>query len=378
MTQGALRHAIGPLGLLGLMALGGSCRERPSADPVKPARPMQAARPGDLIRIVQLRVRDRTSPNDQVVRLSRKQLRQILSQALDDVGGYSLDPGGRGAGANAHALTVDVELQSLVGSEKGKASVLLTLALRRLAAAPDEPGYVRNALNEKVYALDKLQSLEVLYRDMLRVAASEMLRVIRIESSLRTAPAPRVAHAIRTSRIDTLDQGWTSRVEVWQPVLAPALLTLHGDTGLPTVLSAMLLGWSTPASGTGEGVDVREVAIKAAALRKLREAVPEILGVLTRDTRRRIRDLCLGTLAEIGDPRAVKVLTRYARQGDIQRLRKVIGVLGQIGGEEARAFLEVTADGHGDEDIQKLARETLERLVRKAPPATLPPGGRKP
>lgn len=317
------------------------------------------------LRIVRFKLLDRTSPNDQVVRLTPAEMRKILVRLLGELGGYTMDLGGSPRGAKAHALTVHVELQSIVGTEKGKAAVLVSLELKSLAAGSDDPGYVRNALSEKVYRTDKIQNLKAVYENLLRRAAGEMLRQMSIESRLRTAPPSLVAHAIRSSRIDELDQGWTGRVDVWQPALLVGLLTAEGDVGLPAAMTALILGWSTPDTGTGEGADVREMSIKTAALRRLKAAVPEIVKVLKRDRRQRIRDLCLGALAEIRDPGAVLALTQYARLGDVQRLRKVIGVVGQIGGKEARAFLEITADGHEDEEIKTLARETLARL--KAP-----------
>lgn len=366
------------LPLAGLLLGNAGCGDRPAPKKTGAEHPRRSPVGNYHVRIVQLKVRDRTSANDQVVRLRPAEMRKILVDLLGELGGYAVDLGGPKAGSKAHTLTAHIELQARVGREKGRAAVLLTLELKPLAPASasghtpgggadtDDPGYVRNALSEKTYQVDKIQSLKTLYVELLRKAAGEMLRQMAVESRLRTAPASLVAHAIRSSRIDELDQGWTGRVDVWQPAALAGLLTAQGDLGLPAAMTALVLGWSTPDTGTGDGADVREMSIKAAALRKLKPAVPEILRVLMRDRRQRVRDLCLGALAEIRDPKAVATLTKYARLGDIQRLRKVIGVVGQIGGPEAKAFLEITADGHEDEDLKKLARETLARL--KPPP----------
>lgn len=348
--------------LAGLLATGVGCDRSSGPSKSRRAKPRRTALGSHHVRIVKLKLRDRTSSNDQVVRLSSNEMRRILVKLLGELGGYAVDLGGAALGPKAHTLAIHVELQSQVGTEKGKAAVLLSLELKPLSAGSDHPGYVRNALSEKVYQVDKIQSLKTVYENLLRRAAGEMLRQMSVESRLRTAPPSLVAHAIRSSRIDELDQGWTGRVDVWQPAALTGLLTSQGDVGLPAAMMALILGWSTPDTGTGDGADVREMSIKAAALRRLKAAVPEITKVLQRDQRLRIRDLCLGALAEIRDPSAVHELMKYARLGDIRRLRKVIGVVGQIGGKEARAFLEITADGHEDEDIKKLARETLTQL----------------
>ncbi len=351
------------LALTGLLVAADGCARR---QPAKKKQTTTARLPSGSyhVRIVQLKLRDRTSANDQVVRLTSAEMRSILLGLLGELGGYAVDLGGSRSGKRAHSLTVHVELQSQVGTEKGKAAVLVGLELKSVVAGKDEPGYMRNALAEKTYATDKIQSLKKVYERLLRRAAGEMLRQMAVESRLRTAPASLVAHAIRSSRIDELDQGWTGRVDVWQPAALAGLLTAQGDLALPAAMTALILGWSTPDTGTGDGVDVREMSIKAAALRRLKGTVPEIVKVLQRDRRQRIRDLCLGALAEIKEPGAVPALAKYARLGDIQRLRKVIGVVGQIGGKEARAFLEITADGHADDDIKKLARETLVGLKK--------------
>ncbi len=292
-------------------------------------------------------------------------MRGLILGLLKELKGYLVDLGGSPRGRDAYSLTAHLELQSQVGSERGKASVLVSLELRPLDQGPDAPGFLRNGLSEKVYRVQKLQSLETLYLDLLRSAAGELLRQMSTERRLRTAPPAVLVHAISSSRLQELDQGWTDRVDPWQPMAIAGLLTALGDVGIPAAMTALIMGRSTPDTGVGSSADVREMAIKAAAFRKLREAVPQILAVLSRERRQRVRDLCLGALAEIRDPVAVAPLVRYARQGDLRRLRKVIGVVGVIGGKEARAFLEITADGHDDEEIQKLARETLERLERQ-------------
>ena len=65
--------------------------------------------------------------------------------------------------------------------------------------------------------------------------------------------------------------------------------------------------------------------------------------------------------------RTVTALTRWANQGaaDEQRVRKVIGVLEQIGGTQAEAFLELQADAGDDPEVQTLAKETLQRLRQR-------------
>jgi len=334
----------------------------------KPLDPGKERSRRAALRIVELRVRDRTSPNDQVVRFQRKELHRMVGQIVAAQPGFTLDEGDQAGPEQgvAHTLRLDLELQSIVGSEKGKASVLVAAQLRRKSAPPDEPAALSNALQEKVYVVEKLRGLRSLYRQLLARAVAEVLRAMGLEGRLRTAPAALVTHAIRTSRLDELDQGWTGQVDVWQPLLIPGQLTIQADLGLPGLVALLRLGSAAPASSSPDALDIRELALQIAAMRRLAAARPAIEKVLRSDPRQRIRDLCLGALAEIGEPAAAPALIRYTRGGDEQRLRKVIGVLGQLGGREAEAFLEMTADSHAHEEVQQLARETLQQL-RKAP-----------
>jgi hypothetical protein len=70
-------------------------------------------------------------------------------------------------------------------------------------------------------------------------------------------------------------------------------------------------------------------------------------------------------LVEIGDEGVVPSLIRHARYQGPDELRRLIEAIAQLGGSRARAFLELTADGHPDREIRKMARSALRRLKEK-------------
>jgi hypothetical protein len=111
--------------------------------------------------------------------------------------------------------------------------------------------------------------------------------------------------------------------------------------------------------------DVRRQAVRAAAQRRAREAVPALINLLD-DSEADLHDMALGALADIADPNAVKPLTSRVKFQDTEELRKILDPVAAMGGEEARAFLEFVASGHEDADIRKLARRALERMERRA------------
>jgi len=110
--------------------------------------------------------------------------------------------------------------------------------------------------------------------------------------------------------------------------------------------------------------DTRLAAATVAAERRLREAVPALIERLS-DPDEEIRDRALGALVEIGDRRAVGPLTRLTQFRDIERMHKIIDAVASLGGEEARAYLELVASGHEEATVRQLAREGLARMQRK-------------
>jgi len=115
----------------------------------------------------------------------------------------------------------------------------------------------------------------------------------------------------------------------------------------------------------GADPDLRSEAIRDAALRRDKDAVPALIELLSVEDRA-TRDLALGALVEIGDRRAVKPITHLARFQDVAELPKVIDAVAALGGDEARAYLEFVISTHEDAEIRALAKEALGRLDRRA------------
>jgi hypothetical protein len=111
--------------------------------------------------------------------------------------------------------------------------------------------------------------------------------------------------------------------------------------------------------------DVRRQGVRAAAYRRAREAVPQLVAMMD-EPQADLADMALGALVDIGDPSAVKALTARVKFGDVDELRKLIDPIAAMGGDEARAFLEFVASGHEDADIRKMAKTALERMERRA------------
>jgi hypothetical protein len=114
----------------------------------------------------------------------------------------------------------------------------------------------------------------------------------------------------------------------------------------------------------GDDEDLREEAMRIAAERQVKEAVPPLLRRL-KSEEPALRDRAIGALSEIGDARAVRPLTEVAKFYDVTDLPKVLDALATIGGPEARSYLEFVASGHDSSEMRELAKQALAHLDRR-------------
>jgi hypothetical protein len=150
----------------------------------------------------------------------------------------------------------------------------------------------------------------------------------------------RKRHVWRT--LDHAIASWLLQAKLWVGAEA-ALVAALGATDPDKVLSA----------------------IEICALRKSKQTVPRLIGLLGHKDRR-VADRSIGALVLIGDRRAVKPLTKLAKFRDSARVAQLIDGIGSLGGEDARAFLEFVADGHRNSTVRNMARQALARLKREA------------
>ncbi|HKA90739.1 MAG TPA: HEAT repeat domain-containing protein [Haliangiales bacterium] len=115
---------------------------------------------------------------------------------------------------------------------------------------------------------------------------------------------------------------------------------------------------------SGSDPSLRQAAFAAVADHRLSAAVPRLLELLKSDDAM-ARDGAIGALVALRDPRAVKPLADLGQFNDLDMMRRVIDAIGAIGGEEARAYLEMVASGHDVPGIRALAKDALGRMDRK-------------
>ncbi len=109
---------------------------------------------------------------------------------------------------------------------------------------------------------------------------------------------------------------------------------------------------------------VRDVAIRALADRRNRAAVPALVERLS-DPDPDVVERAIGALGQIGDPAAVGPLVRLAQRRQGPAVAHLARIIGDLGGNDARAYLLVQASGNPDPLIRAAAQQALDELTAR-------------
>lgn len=106
---------------------------------------------------------------------------------------------------------------------------------------------------------------------------------------------------------------------------------------------------------------VARAAVRILARRHDRRALAPLVARLDTDDLTTIRET-MGLLTELGHPDAVPALIDASRAKDNVVQREIVFALGAIGGDEARAYLDVVATGHDDPLVRASAEQAIREL----------------
>ena len=105
---------------------------------------------------------------------------------------------------------------------------------------------------------------------------------------------------------------------------------------------------------------LREQAIRVLEGRRSVRAVPALILRLN-DPEPDLVERAAGALSQIRDPRAVPALIDLSRRGeDPSQIARFARLIGDVGGSEARGYLETLESGHQDPSVRAAAAEALE------------------
>lgn len=315
-------------------------------------------------RIVRLDIKVGTPRSQQPMRLERPEIEATVRDVLASTDAFSLDLSGMGACGEAYSAKVDLDFRQIVFGDKGRASVMIAMIFRRLEE-PEEEELISRGEARRVFDVAKTANLESFYRDLLERGLEDVFRYIVAERKLKHAPPRAVATAIETGLFDPSRRPLGLRPVSWQPPVAAVMVLSVPGLGPAAAAAGLHAARQTPAPLADDAESIQEMAIRTAALRKLSSVTDSLLYVLRFGSKARLRDQALGALVEIGDEGVVPSLIRHARYQGPDELRRLIEAIARLGGSRARAFLELTADGHPDREIRKMARSALRRLKEK-------------
>ncbi len=106
---------------------------------------------------------------------------------------------------------------------------------------------------------------------------------------------------------------------------------------------------------------IRDFAMRVLADRKSTDAIPGLIARLREDDRE-LQLRAVGALVAIGDPAAALALIDTSTQRDPAFVIQVVYALGEIGGDDAEAYLFTASTGHPDAAVRSAATQALRAL----------------
>ena len=110
--------------------------------------------------------------------------------------------------------------------------------------------------------------------------------------------------------------------------------------------------------------DEQILAARLLARDRVTSAVQSI-GKLLGDPREQVAEAAATALGDMGDESAVPVLIRSMNPRALRSEVRAIEAMARIGGVEASAYLEMTAEGHENREVRELSIGALTRMRKK-------------
>jgi len=315
-------------------------------------------------RITSISIQAGLHQTERPVRFENSELKAIIESIVSKSGEFVLDLKNKETCGEPHELHVDLDFRQLIYKDKGRASVIVAITLQSTVSKNDQESGISRGEGLKTYDVSTTPDVKALYTDLLKRSIKDVFRFIEIEEKLKDAPHMVVSSAMETGVVQLGGNGeeFSLRPSSWQKVASSTSRATIPMLGVVASSAGKLASSQMPAPLEKGSDDIQEMAIKTAASRKLRECLPSLLYIIRYGARQRLRDQALAAIIEIGDRSVVPKLTEMAKFQDSDGIRQIMEVLSQLGGPEARAFLELTADGHPDREVRRMARSSLKKL----------------
>jgi len=255
-------------------------------------------------------------------------------------------------------VAVDVLLTRGAGGPDAAADAIESSVRSLMGPALDElPGFaLRPARGEEVP--HQVQVRVELVSERPSVEPDRMHRAVGLRVRLAALDATRAFEVVA----DGLASADVPPAAGFAPVVASAL-----DEAMERLTVALELESARPsdvvAALSSEDDAIRQLAMRAAAERRLVEAVEPLAALLNRDDLPAsvVMDI-VGALVAIGDPRGAEPVIERFDEASPEHWPSLLFALAQIGGRKAQGFLFTVAKGHDDARVRALAEEALREL----------------
>lgn len=188
-----------------------------------------------------------------------------------------------------------------------------------------------------------------------RVETAVELELVPAEGSEGTAVRETASGAAALS--GSPGEAWRAALSVAARAAAEALALAAAEDAKPAAEVVRDLG--------SDDARVRRHAVRVAAERRVREAVPGLVERL-RDPDPEVAHLAVGALGQLRDPRAVAPLIELSQRGDGGMALALVRIIGDVGGPEAEGYLLTLEAGHPEPRVRAAARAALADLRARA------------
>lgn len=188
-------------------------------------------------------------------------------------------------------------------------------------------------------------------------AIAEKQGVLSLECrySVNGIPFPVIAHIAATGPTPDLSGAEAMLQKGLEDVAQAADEMLHVVESEPALLTNYL---------TAAESDIQILAAKLIGLHKSKSAALALCALL-KDPREEVAEAAAEALIAIDDPSSIQCVVNNISKKSLRSEVRAIEIMGNVGGAEAVAYLEMTSLGHELEEVRRLSKTLLKSLKTK-------------
>lgn len=313
-------------------------------------------------RVVSLSVRGGIHQIDRPVRFEKEELHASVEKVLSQSEAFAFDPKNEEVCGAPQKVIVDLNFGQIIYQDKGRASISISIIMEPMEKGSEEKAKISRGEAQKVFQVSTTQDLKGFYLELLKKGLIDVFRFIEVEEKFSKAQPAVVCTALESGVVGLPRDAHALRPGSWQTIASAATRAAVPMLGTIACAAGDIASEQMPPPLDQKADDIQEIAVRIIASRKLGDCLPSLLHTIRFGAQERLREQAMEAIVQIGDRSVVPKLTDMTQFQDSEGVRRILEVVSQLGGSEARAFLELTADGHPDRDVRNMARSALRAL----------------